>query len=256
MALSKFFRSTILSTAMIVLSAQIALAQQAGFSDPQKREIEQLVKDYLLANPEILREMAEKLEAKQQEADQVTRLEGLKSNAKAVYALPGDPVSGNVKGDVTLVEFMDYNCGWCKRSVGEVAELMKSDKNLRVVFKELPIFGAGSEYAAKAALAANKQGKYWELHQALFAQEGSITEAVVDQVAEGLKLDMAKLKADMASDDVTQNLAANAELAKMLALNGTPAFIIDADVAPGYLPLTALQERVAAVRANGGCKIC
>lgn len=241
----------------------IALALFAGpvsaqnFNAEQKKEIEQIVHDYLLANPELVREMAAKLEEKDRVAEETARIEGLKANAKAVFALPGDAVVGNPQGDVTIVEFMDYNCGWCKKSVAELSELIKVDPKIRVVMKEFPIFGQGSEYAARAALAATKQGKYWELHQALFAHEGGqVGPEVVDQIAATVKgLDVAKLKQDMTAKDVLETITTNQELGRALAINGTPAFVIDAEVVPGYLPMAGLQEKLTAVRANG-CKIC
>ena len=231
-------------------------AQAASVSPEQKAEIEEIIRGYLLEHPEILREMSEKLENKEKLAEDEVRGKALLENAAAVFKMQADPVLGNPKGDVTIVEFMDYNCGWCKRSIGEISQLLEKDKNLRIVIKEFPIFGANSEYAARAALAAAKQGKYWDIHQKLFAQEGQITPEVVDQVATELGLDMAKLKADMADKSVLEAISANYDLAKSLQLNGTPAFIIDKTVVPGYMPLDGLVAAVAEVRKNGGCQLC
>jgi protein-disulfide isomerase len=251
MRLTSLLAGTALAFSLV---ATPVLAQ--SFNDSQKKEIETLVRDYLLANPEIVREMAGKLEEKDRLVEETTRLEGLKTNSKAVFSLEGDAIIGNPKGDVTIVEFMDYNCGWCKKSVAELAELIKADSNVRVIMKEFPIFGAGSEYASRAALAAKKQGKYWEMHQALFAHEGGqVEEAVVDQIAKTVGLDVAKMKTDMMAKDVLETITANQDLGRAMAINGTPAFIIDAEVVPGYLPLAGLQEKIAAVRTNG-CKMC
>jgi protein-disulfide isomerase len=255
MRLTTLFASTALAFSLFAGPALTEAVAQS-VTPAQKTEIEQLVRDYLLANPEIIREMAAKLEEKDKFAEEQVRTEGLKTNAKAVFALPGDAVIGNPKGDITIVEFMDYNCGWCKRSVGEMAELIKADPQVRVVLKEFPIFGAGSEYAARAALAAKNQNKYWELHQALFAHEGGqVEEAVVDRIAGAVGLDVAKMKQDMMAKDILETITANQELGRALAINGTPAFVIDSEVVPGYLPMAGLQEKLTAVRANG-CKIC
>jgi protein-disulfide isomerase len=249
------FTSLLAGTAL-ALSLAVTPVVAQSFNDAQKKEIETLVRDYLLANPEIVREMAGKLEEKDRMAEETARMEGLKANAKTVFSLEGDAIIGNPNGDVTIVEFMDYNCGWCKKSMVELAELIKADPKLRVVMKEFPIFGVGSEYAARAALAAKKQGKYWELHQGLFAHEGGqIEEAVVDQIAASVGLDVAKMKQDMTAQDVLQTITANQELGRAMAINGTPAFIIDAEVVPGYIPLAGLQEKIAAVRTDG-CKMC
>lgn len=134
--------------------------------------------------------------------------------------------------------------------------LVATDKNVRVVMKEFPIFGEGSEYAARAALASVKQGKYWELHQAMFASEGKVTPEVVDQIAQELGLDVAKMKIDMKVADIDATIRKNQALAQSLALTGTPGFIIDDKVIPGYTELANLQSMLATTRANGGCKVC
>jgi protein-disulfide isomerase len=173
-----------------------------------------------------------------------------------VFRHDGDAIIGNPKGDVTMVEFMDYNCGWCKRSLSEVQALTEKDKNLRVVLKEFPIFGQQSEFAARAALAARKQDKYWPLHVALFSHEGQVTEEVVREIAKSQGLDMEKLEADMKDQKVLDTISTNYDLAKNLKLNGTPAFIVDDKVFPGYLPLAELESAIASVRSAGGCKLC
>lgn len=222
----------------------------------QKAEFEEIIRSYLLTHPEIIREMTTTLEQKERLAEDTARAEGLKQNSAAVFKVAADPIVGNAKGDVTIVEFFDYNCSWCKRSVGEVVALVGSDKNLKIVMKEFPIFGEGSEYAARAALAAERQGKYWELHQALFKSEVPVTAEVTDQIAAEVGLDMVKLKADMADEKIAAQVAANQALAQKLAINGTPAFVIDDQLVPGYLPLDGLAAAVAEVRDSGGCKLC
>lgn len=218
--------------------------------------METLIHDYLMEHPEILQDMAAKLDAKQKAAEVSARSTNLKAHAPEIFHNGLDAVIGNPKGNVTMVEFMDYNCGWCKKSVKEVQALVEQDKNVRVVLKEFPIFGAGSEYAAKAALAAVKQGKYWQLHQALFASESKVTAEVVDQIAAEQGLDVAKMKVDMEDPAIATNIQKTNVLAQTLLFTGTPAFIIDDQVSPGYLPMDGLQAMLAEVRAKGGCKIC
>lgn len=227
-----------------------------GISPAQKIEFEKLVHDYLLEHPEILRDMSNKLEANDKLAADTARNTTLTSQAKAIFHNPIDAVVGNPKGDVTIVEFMDYNCGWCKKSVTEMQALVAKDKNVRVVMKEFPIFGEGSEYAARAALASVKQGKYWELHQAMFASEGKITPEVVDQIAKEHGLDVAKMKIDMNVADIDAAIKKNQAMAQSLSLTGTPAFIVDDKLIPGYTELANLQAMLATTRANGGCKVC
>jgi protein-disulfide isomerase len=220
-----------------------------SISPVQKTEFEKLVHDYLLDHPEILRDMANKLEANDKLAADTARDITLKTQAKDIFHNPMDAIVGNAKGDVTVVEFMDYNCGWCKKSVVEMQALVAKDKNVRIVMKEFPIFGPGSEYAARAALASVKQGKYWELHQAMFASEGKITPEVVDQIAKEQGLDVAKMKADMKAADIEATIKKNQALAQSLALTGTPGFIVDDKLIPGYTELANLQAMLATTRA-------
>jgi protein-disulfide isomerase len=232
-----------------------APASAGSFDDAQKLELEEIIRGYLMSNPEILREMATQLEAKDKVAEETLRSKSLLTFKDELFRTAADPTIGNPKGNVTIVEFMDYNCGWCKKSMAEVQTLLKADPELKVVFKEFPIFGEHSEYASRAALAAAKQGKYWELHQALFSQEGQVTTDIVNQLAEGLGLDMAKLTTDIESKEIGEHIAANMQLGKNLAINGTPAFVIDDQVYGGYLPLDGMTQAVAEVRA-AGCKLC
>ncbi|MBL8791896.1 MAG: DsbA family protein [Rhizobiales bacterium] len=247
-------------TSLAVAAAAAALlwtapASSASLDAKQKEEIEQLVRDYLLKNPEILREMSENLQAKEQAAADQARNAALAQSAEPLFKNAGDPVVGNPKGDVTVIEFMDYNCGWCKKGLAEIATLVENDKNVRVIFKEFPIFGAGSEFAARAAIASSKQGKYWELHQALFKHDGPVTEEVTRQIASELGLDMARLEADMKGESVNNTLAVTQALANTLQLTGTPAFIVDDKVFPGYIPQEELLKAIAQVR-SAGCKFC
>lgn len=247
--------SAVLCTVLFSSSLVIpALAE--NFTKAQKSEMETLVHDYLLEHPELLQEMAIKLEAKQKATETEARMTNLKAHAPEIFHDETDAVIGNPKGDVTLVEFMDYNCGWCKKSVLEVQALLEKDKNVRVVMKEFPIFGEGSEYAAKAALASVKQGKYWQLHQAMFSAEGKITPEVVDQIATEQGLDLAKMKADMQDPLIAANIQKTQILAQTLLFTGTPAFVVDDQVSPGYVPIDTLQGMIGNVRAGGGCKIC
>jgi protein-disulfide isomerase len=248
MRLKAFLLSVVLFAAPMAVQAQ-------SLNEQQKTEMGEVIRAYLLEHPELLREMAEKLEAKEREAEQTARVDGLAKNKDTIFKLAGDAIVGNPAGDVTVIEFMDYNCGWCKKSVKEVASLIAADPKLKVVMKEFPIFGEHSEFAARAALASKKQNKYWEFHQAMLEHEGQLTSDGVKEIAKAMGLDVAKLEVDMKAPEVLDTIAANYDLAKALALNGTPAFIIDTNVVPGYIPQNDIQAYVAEVRANG-CKYC
>ena len=250
------FRFRLAAAAAALLALTPAAFADGGFNDAQKKEIGEIVREYLIANPEVLLDVSKALEAKQQEKETAQRSAVLNSNAKQIFHSPADYVAGNPKGDVTMVEFFDYNCGWCKKGFPEVMNLLDQDKNLRFVLKEFPIFGGDSDYAAMAAIAAKKQNKYWELHKALFEHEGKITKESVDETAKKVGIDVAKLKEDMKDPAVAKELADNHALATALNISGTPAFIIDDKVSPGYLPADALGTMIDDVRKNGGCKLC
>ena len=227
-----------------------------SFSGAQKTEMEKIIHDYLMANPQIMRDMANKLDENDKAAQANARVAVLKENAKTIFHDGGDAVVGNEKGDVTVVEFFDYNCHYCKLSIKEMQTLIKSDKNVRVVMKEFPIFGEDSEYAAKAALASVKQGKYWDFHQAMFASSVRVTADVVDKIAGEQGIDVAKMKEDMKDPAILAQIAKTQALAQNLQLTGTPGFLIDEKVIPGYVPVAEMASSVEAVRVNGGCKVC
>jgi protein-disulfide isomerase len=228
----------------------------AAFDDTQKGEIEGIIKEYLMKNPEIIRDAMQELERRQAEQEAHAQLSAIKDNAAAIYRAEHDLIGGNPEGNISVVEFFDYNCGYCKRAFKDVMTMIEKDKDVRLVMKEFPILGPGSVYAAKAALASREQGKYWEFHMALLEHNGRIDEAAVDKVAEQSGLDLAKLRKDMEDPKVMQALQANMQLAESLRINGTPAFIIDQMLIPGAVGYDSLAAAIDDVRKAGGCKIC
>jgi protein-disulfide isomerase len=246
----KFLRS------LAVLAALAAPAAAEGLTPEQKEELGPIIREYLLKNPEVLREAMEALERKQADAENMQRKGALAERADEIFRAKGDLVAGNPNGSVTMVEFFDYNCGYCKRAFPDVMKLTETDRDLRLVMKEFPILGPGSTYAARAALASRKQGKYWEYHRALMGHEGRIDEGVADELAKGVGLDVDKLKADMGDATVSDVIEANMKLAEALAIQGTPAFIIDETLIPGAVGFDALTAAVKQVREAGGCKLC
>ncbi len=226
MKFTRLLTASALMTAMVSPSA-IAAATDTGttnLSEPQTKQIEKLVHDYLVNNPEVLLEASQALQQKQQQTMQVQAQAAIQSNADQIFN-DGMTVAGNPKGNVTLVEFFDYQCIHCKKMEPVISGLIKNNPNVRVVYKEFPIFGNSSELASKAALAAAMQGKYQAMHNALFNQEGRLNEDLVMKAAKAAGLDLAKLKTDMNSKTVTDILDANRDLAEKLHLMGTPAFI-------------------------------
>ena len=250
--MTSMFRTGLLAFVLLVPAAAVA----DEFDTKQREEIGAIVRDYLLKNPEILLEVSRELEKRQQVAEEQQRETAVAENAAELFHSKSDFVAGNAKGDVTMVEFFDYNCSWCKKGLPEVLSLIEGDKNLRLVLKEFPIFGEGSEYAARAALASNKQGKYWQFHLAMLGHEGKLAKEDVDRIAVAQGLDLTTLKKDMESPEVAEVIDRNQKLAQAMAINGTPAFIIDRKVVPGYLPKEGLAAAVKEIRDAGGCMVC
>jgi protein-disulfide isomerase len=209
-----------------------------------------------MENPDVVRDAMQELDRKQQLAEDSARSDSLKAMSSEIFHNKDDLVGGNPKGKVTMVEFFDYNCGYCKRAFPDVMKMIAGDKDLKLVMKEFPILGPGSTYAARAALASRKQGKYWEYHLAMMAHDGKVDEQVADRIAEATGLDVKKLKVDMEADEVSQVITHNMQLADSLKIQGTPAFIIDETVIPGAVGFEALAAAVKQVRDNGGCKLC
>lgn len=200
-------------------------AAQTSFSSKQQTDIESIVKNYLVKNPEILLEVSKSLQQKQQKDMQEQAASAIDANGDTLFDHQS-PVVGNQKGNVTLVEFFDYQCVHCKRMAPVISKLLKEDSNLRVVYKDFPIFGKGSSFAAKAAIAANMQGKYQALHDALLSKKQRLSPSIVLQAASSIGINTTKLKADMKSKAVEDVLKNNMKLAESLRLMGTPAFVV------------------------------
>lgn len=244
-------------TALSPLPTTTPAASADAFTPDQKAAIETIIKDYLVANPELFLEIQSALEQKMEKLQTEKLKVALKDNAAEIFRRTDAPFAGNPNGDVTVVEFFDYNCGYCKRGLGDITKLIEKDPKVKVVFKELPILSKGSEEAARVALAARIQGKYWEVHRALLEAKGQVNEAVALKTAEKAGLDMAKLKKDMAGADVTAEIDRVRALAQKMGINGTPHFLIGDKSIPGapddlYNQISALA---ADIRKNG-CTVC
>ncbi len=240
-------------------SAEVAKVADASVAvDPaEKARIETIVRDYLMNNPEIMLDVQNALDIKM-EAKRTAQMAGaLKEQGANLYKAPGSPSVGAADANVTVVEFFDYNCGYCRRAMPDIVKLTAADPKVKVVFKEFPIFGADSEAAAKVAIASVKQGKYWEVHKGLFEHEGKLNEESALSVAQGVGLDMTKLKADMAAPETLKELDDTKKLAESLGIQGTPHFFVGEQVIPGAPEdlIDQLQSKIADVRKSG-CSIC
>ena len=235
----------------IVLGLAVpAVAQQVILSPEQKAEIDKMIGDYILNHPEIVRDALIALERQQAAEEQAKQKEMVVAKADEIFRAGTDQVVGNKDGDVTLVEFFDYNCGYCKRALSDLNSLMEQDKNLRIVLKEFPILSQGSLEAAQYAIAARKQGKYLEYHRALLADRGRMDGARALEVAADIGLDVDALKKDAADPQVREAIKASHALATDLGINGTPAYVLGDEIVPGAIGADALGEKIAALRTQ------
>jgi len=250
------FKSLLLALAVCLMPA-LALAATApstdtsALTDAQKKAVEAVVRDLLLKKePEIIIKAAQIMQEKMEKDSVVKSKESIATNRKKLLNNPDSPVGGNPKGDVTVVEFFDYLCGYCKMAQGHLEKLTAADKNVRVVYKEFGILGPVSIEAAKAAQASNEQGKYVAFHNALMTSKERLTSDKIYEIAEKVGLDVEKLKKDMESDKVKKAIADVHALADEMGARGTPTFVIGEKLYPGALPLAQLKEAVAKARKD------
>ena len=229
-------------------------ARAAEFSGSQRGEIEKIVRDYLIAHPEVLQEAMAELEKRQAAAESEKHKDAVKQHAQALFSSPRQVNLGNPQGNVTFVEFFDYNCGYCKRAMEDMMALLKADSNLKVVLKEFPVLGPGSVEAAQVGVAVHMQDKsgkkYLEFHQKLLTGRGQADRARALAVAKEIGLNVAQIEKDMAGPEVKATLQENFKLAEALGLNGTPSYVIGDNVVVGAVGLPSLQEKINTVRCG------
>ncbi|HYM71478.1 MAG TPA: DsbA family protein [Stellaceae bacterium] len=222
----------------------------AEFTPDQRKAIEGIVRDYLANHPEMLIDALQAADEKLKGEARDKAAKALIEHKKEVFDDPNTPIAGNPKGDVTLVEFFDYRCPYCKQVEPALEKLVAEDRLLKVVFKEFPVLGPESEIAAHVALAAKKQGKYDAFHRAMMATGGHIDEAVIYKVAASVGLDVDRLRQDVKSADIAAQLKANAVLGNQLDISGTPAFVIGDTIVPGALSVDGLRQLIANARGK------
>lgn len=234
---------------LVLLALTFALPAAAQtFSPDQTRAIEEMVRAYILKNPEIIREAVEALQAKEQQSADERRMATAAQLRDQLLNDPAAPVLGNPAGDVTLVEFFDYRCPYCKKAAPVVEQLLKEDGKIRRVMKEFPILGPESVFASRAALAAKMQDRYEPFHKALIGAKGALDQDMVFRLAKEAGVDVARMKRDMNAPEVEDALRRNRELASALEITGTPAFIIGNDFVPGAAELETFKTLVARAR--------
>jgi protein-disulfide isomerase len=250
MPLLRFLAPALVAAAFVV--PQTASAQ--SFTDAQRSEIQKIIKEYLLANPEVLEEVSAELTKRQAVADAAKQASAVKKHSEALFNSPRGVTVGARDGDVNFVEFFDYNCGFCKRAMTDMMELMKDDPKLRVVLKEFPVLGQSSVEAAQVAVAVRMQDpsgkKYLDFHQKLLNSRGQIDKAKAMSAAKESGLDMARLEKDLASPEIKATLQENFTMAEDMGLNGTPSYVIGQQVVVGAVGVEALKEKIAAARRS------
>jgi protein-disulfide isomerase len=237
---------TFLLAGLALAVAGPSMAQEAPPAD--RAAIEQVVRDLLRREPELVMEALQALQAKREAEEAQKAKQAVSANAEALKGTPAE-VAVNPDGDVTLVEFMDYHCGYCRRMMPSLRDLVEKDKGVRFVLKEFPILGPDSVVAARAAIAARNQGRYWDMHLALMESEDISLEGV-RAVGQQLGLDMAKLEADMNAPETEKVLGDDMQLARQLGLGGTPAFVLGGEIIPGAVPLEQLEGMIADIRGK------
>ncbi len=229
-------------------------ASAQSFTDTQRGDIETIVRNYLISHPEVLEEAMAELNKRQAAAEEQKHEASIAANADAIFNSPRGVVLGNRDGDVTFVEFFDYNCGYCKRAMADMLDLLKTDPKLKVVLKEFPVLSEGSVEAARVAVAVRMQDasgkKYLDFHQKLLGGRGPADKARALAAAKDAGLDMARIEKDMTSPEVKATIEENFKLAEAMGMNGTPSYVIGKQVVVGAVGLEGLKEKIGIARCG------
>ncbi len=235
-----------------VQSPAAAISSAPTFSTDQRHEIENIIRNYLVQHPDVLQDAMEALDKQQKQADADKARATIKENNATIFKSAHQVVLGNPQGNVTMVEFFDYNCAFCKRALPDMLELLKTDPDLKFVLKEFPVLGPGSVEAAHVAVAARMQDstgkKYIEFHQRLLGGRGPADKARALAVAKEVGFDIPRLEKDMDSDEVKQTIDENMKLADALGVSGTPSYVVGDEVVVGAVGLDELRAKIKAER--------
>jgi len=249
------FRNVLLAAGLLIAALPAArAAEPEAFSPQQKSAVEAMIRDYLLAHPEVVQDALVELDRRQKEGERLARDKVTKDPNGPLYASANQMVLGNPKGDVTLVEFFDYNCGYCKRALSDNMRLLEQDKGLRLVLKEFPVLGQGSVEASQVATAIRPQLKPEQelaFHTKLLTSRGPVDKARALEVVKEIGLDPAKVAKDMTQPAVATNIQESLALADQLGLTGTPSFVLGGEVIVGAVGYDELKEKISSVRKCG-----
>lgn len=248
------FKTTALATcaaALVFAAVPAHAADKTAFTPEQQTQLKDMMRDFIMENPEVMIESINKMKAKEEQDQNASAIQSLDKHRAFLYNNPDMPSTGNPKGDITIVEFFDYNCGYCKRAYEAVQQTLDADKNVRFVFVELPILSPQSKIAANYAMAAHKQGKYFEFHRAVMNSSEPKTEEMLQRTGKELGLDVEKLKKDANSDETKALLEKKTAVAQDLHISGTPGFIIGDQIIRGYVPYEGMKPMIADARKAG-----
>jgi protein-disulfide isomerase len=246
----------LLSPALFALALVAAppVASAQTFSDGQRGEIETIIKNYLVSHPEVLEDAMAELTKRQTAAEAEKHEASIVQNSETIFNSPRGVLLGNKDGDVTFVEFFDYNCGYCKRAMADMLDLMKSDSKLKVVLKEFPVLSQGSVEAAQVAVAVRMQDpggkKYLDFHQKLLGGRGPADKARAIAAAKEAGLDVGRIEKDLASPEVKATIEENFKLAEAMGMNGTPSYVIGKQIVVGAIGLDGLKEKIGIARCG------
>jgi len=246
--LFRTFAALAVAGCLAVLPLAAHAQEDQPFTSKQQDAVKKLVHDYIMENPAIIAEAIEALREKEQLSAEADAKKAIADRARDIYDDPASPVLGNPKGDVTVVEFFDYRCPYCKSMTDGLFDTVKADGKVKLVMKELPVLGPESVYAARAALAAKNQKKYEEFHKAMMHLKGQVNEQTVMKTAADAGLNAEKLKKDMEDPAIDKAIRDNLQLAHALGVNGTPGFIIGDQLIPGAMPQPALKQLIDQAR--------
>ncbi|SEK42206.1 DsbA family protein [Pacificibacter marinus] len=247
---------TLGASALVALSTTGAAwsSDLANLSDTDRKAFQAEVRAYLLDNPEVLMEAIAVLETRNAQQVEATDRDLISANAVALFESPSDLILGNPDGDITMVEFLDYRCGYCKKAHPDVNALLENDGNIKLIVKEFPILGEASVLASRFAIATHLvagNAAYAEVHEALMTAGNNVSEASLKRLVRKMDFDVDAVMAKMNSDEVTQIIAQNHALGQAMQINGTPAFVMQSELIRGYVPYDSMVEIVADLRAKG-----
>ncbi len=255
MSLFKFLRAAAAVAVMAVTllgALPSAHAQSSALNSEQRSEINKLIHQYILDNPQVILQSVQRMQAESEQKSRQKAKVNVTTYHEELVNDPDAPVAGNPKGNVTVVEFFDYRCGYCKRVFPAIQALLESDSNIRYVFKEFPILGPDSVFASRAALALWRmdKSKYHDFHAAMMLNKGALSESKVLTLASKLGIDAKALRSAAEAPEIDKILARNFKLAEALNINGTPAFVIGDELIPGAADLDTLRQKIRQARGS------